>query len=219
MANMGEGLYAVDTQGLVAYMNPAAESLFGWTSAELLGRKMHDMTHYKHPDGRPFPIEECAGFQVLHQGKVLKDYDDVFIRKDGTFFPVVYSSSPLISEGKIGGLVVIFRDVTERKRADEALRQQREWLQVTLASIGDAVIATDVGGRVVFLNPVAEALTGWKQAEAEGQPLDNIFPLLSETTGQPVENPVAKVIRKGIVVGLGNHTLLVSRDGKARPIA
>src|SRR5438132_4605698 len=126
MANMGEGLYAVDTQGLVTYMNPAAESLFGWTSAELLGRKMHDLTHYRHPDGRPFPVEECAGFRVLHEGQALKDYDDVFIRKDGTFFPVVYSSSPLISEGKVAGLVVVFRDVTERKRTDEALRPQRE---------------------------------------------------------------------------------------------
>src|SRR5262249_29804549 len=71
MANMGEGLYAVDAQGFVTYMNPAAERLFGWTNAELLGQKMHDRTHYRHPDGRPFPIEEFAGFHVLHEGKAL----------------------------------------------------------------------------------------------------------------------------------------------------
>ncbi len=69
-------------------------------------------------------MEECAGFQVLHDGKVLKDYDDVFIRKDGIFFPVVYSSSPLVSEGSVAGLVVVFRDVTERKVAQELLRVQ-----------------------------------------------------------------------------------------------
>jgi PAS domain S-box-containing protein len=216
--NMGEGLYAVDTQGLVTYMNPVAESLFGWTSAELLGRKMHDMTHYKHPDGRPFPIEECAGFQVLRQGKVLKDYDDVFIRKDGTFFPIVYSSSPLVSEGKVAGLVVVFQDVTERKRADEALRQQREWLRVTLASIGDAVITTDTEGHVTYLNPVAESLTEWNQEQAQGKPLEAVFSILHEQTRKPVENPGAKVLREGVIVGLGNHTVLVAKGGTERPI-
>src|SRR5262249_11285529 len=119
-ANMGEGLYAVDTQGRVTYMNPAAEAIFGWTSAELVGRKMHDMTHYKHPDGRPFPAEECAGLRVLQDGTPLREYDDVFIRKDGSFFPVVYSSAPLVTEGRTVGLVVVFRDVTERKSAEEA---------------------------------------------------------------------------------------------------
>src|SRR5262249_21598060 len=132
----GEGLYAVDSQGLVTYVNPAAESLFGWTSAELLGRRMHDVTHYQHPDGTPFPIEECAGFKVLHEGKVLKDYDDVFIRKDGTFFPVVYSSAPLISESKVSGLVVVFRDVTERKRAEQSLRFLAD-ASTTLATLVD----------------------------------------------------------------------------------
>src|SRR5262249_41350733 len=116
-ANMGEGLYTTDTQGLVTYMNPAAENLFGWKSAELLGRRMHDVTHYQYPDGRPFPIEECAGFQALNEGKNLKDCDDVYTRRDGSLFPVVYSSAPLVSEGKVVGRVVVFRDVSDRKRA------------------------------------------------------------------------------------------------------
>jgi len=124
MTNMGEGMYTVDTQGLVTYMNPEAERLFGWKCKELLGRRMHDVTHYKHPDGSPFPIEQCAGFQVLHQGKVIKDFEDSFIRKDGSFFPVSYSSSPLRGhDGELTGLVVVFRDITERKRSEEALRR------------------------------------------------------------------------------------------------
>jgi PAS domain-containing protein len=68
VANTGEGLYTVDTQGLVTYVNPTAERLFGWTAAELLGRKMHDVTHYLHPDGTPFPAHECAGLRVLQEG-------------------------------------------------------------------------------------------------------------------------------------------------------
>src|SRR5262249_48963204 len=116
--HMAEGLYALDTQGQITYLNPAAESLFGWTSAELLGRKLHEVRRCRPPDGTPFPIEECAGFHVLTTGKPLKDYDDVFIRKDGTWFPVIYSASQLMAEGEVAGLVVVFHDVTDRTRAE-----------------------------------------------------------------------------------------------------
>jgi len=128
MANMGEGLYTLDTRGLVTYINPAAERLIGWSSAELIGRKLHDVTHYQHPDGRPFPADECAGLQVLQNGTVLSNHQDVLIRKDGTFFPVVCSSSPITSDGGIVGLVVIFRDMTAQKQAEEALHRSREEL-------------------------------------------------------------------------------------------
>lgn len=120
ISNMGEGLYTVDSQGLVTFMNPAAEKLFGWTVDQLRGRKMHDATHYKHPDGSAFPAEECAGLQVLHDGKTLANQEDVFIRRDGTFFNVIYSASPLREENEnISGLVVVFQDINERKRAEE----------------------------------------------------------------------------------------------------
>src|SRR5262249_574479 len=96
MTNMGEGLYTVDTDGLVTMMNPAAEELFCWSFEELRGKKMHDVTHYKHSDGSPFPAHECPGLQVLRKGKSLVNREDVFIRKDGTFFDVTYTSSPIL---------------------------------------------------------------------------------------------------------------------------
>jgi PAS domain S-box-containing protein len=135
MASMGEGLYTLDTRGLATYINPAAERLFGWSSEELLGRRMHDMTHYQHPDGSPFPADECAGLQVLRKGMVLSDHEDVFIRKDGTFFPVVYSSSPIAPDGDIIGLVVVFRDMTAQKEAEEALFKSREELRSLAARL------------------------------------------------------------------------------------
>jgi PAS domain S-box-containing protein len=94
----------------------------------------------------------------------------------------------------------------------------RDLLQTTLASIGDAVIATDSSAKITFLNPIAEALTGWKQAEAAGQPLDSVFKIVNERTRAAVENPAAKVLREGTVVGLANHTVLIARDGSERPI-
>src|SRR5581483_8763439 len=106
----------------------------------------------------------------------------------------------------------------ERKSTQERLNEREEWLRVTLASIGDAVIATDTEGRVTFLNGVAQALTGWRPEEAQGQPLEVVFPILNEQTRQPVENPVERVLREGVVVGLANHTILVARDGAERPV-
>ena len=156
MANMGEGLYALDTRGLVTYINPAAERLFGWSSAELLGRKMHDVTHYQHPDGTPFPADECAGLQVLQKGTVLSDYEEVFIRKDGTFFPVVYSSSPIKSGGGIVGLVVVFRDMTAQKQAEEALYRSREELRALAARLQAAHEAE----RSVLAREIHDELSG-----------------------------------------------------------
>ena len=119
MLSMGEGLFTLDYEERVTFMNPAAQRLFGWTLTEMLGRKMHNVTHHSHPDGSPFPIEECAGFAVLREGKMLTEYEDVFIRKDGSFFDVVYSSSPLRGDGKVTGVVVVFRDISDRKQAEE----------------------------------------------------------------------------------------------------
>lgn len=100
----------------------------------------------------------------------------------------------------------------------QQLRRQIEALEVTLRSIGDAVIATDVQGRVTFLNPVAERLTGWSAADARNQPFETIFRIVNEHTALPVENPVSKVLQTGGIVGLANHTVLITRDGRRVPI-
>ena len=121
--HMAEGLYTVDQDGCVTFMNPSAERLFGWSSSEIVGRKMHDVTHHHHRDGTPYPAEDCAGLQVLRQGKTLTDHADVFIRKDGSFFDVVYSSAPLRSGNRVIGLVVVFRDMTEHQQAQDTLRR------------------------------------------------------------------------------------------------
>ncbi len=105
-----------------------------------------------------------------------------------------------------------------RHQADRQLRQQREWLRVTLTSIGDAVIATDAEGRITFVNPVAESLTGWNAEQAAGQPVQCVFRIVNEQTSQAVEDPVARVLREGRAVDLANHTALVTKDGRTVPI-
>src|SRR5438445_12085213 len=90
--SMVEGLYTVDKNGAVVTMNPAAERLLGWTLSELRGKKMHEVAHYKHRDGTVFLAEDCPGLRVLRDGVLVEGQEDVFIRKDGTFFDVIYSS-------------------------------------------------------------------------------------------------------------------------------
>lgn len=102
---------------------------------------------------------------------------------------------------------------------ERALRAAEERLGVTLAAVGDAVIATDAHGRIEFMNPVAEQLTGWPAAEASGRPLPEVFRIINEETRAEVESPADRVLREGVVVGLANHTLLVARDGTERAIA
>ncbi len=108
-----------------------------------------------------------------------------------------------------------------RRRAEAhaaEARRQREQMQTTLQCIGDAVIVTDRLGRVTMMNPIAESLTGWTSSEAAGQLLSEVFQIRNEQTGAPVENPVERVLREGTIVGLGNHTVLVSKHGVERPI-
>jgi PAS domain S-box-containing protein len=95
---------------------------------------------------------------------------------------------------------------------------QQEWWRVAFASIGDAVITTDINGGITFLNPVAESLTGWTLAEAAGVPLIGVFNIVNEETRHTVENPAVRALREGVVVGLANHTLLIAKDGTERPI-
>ena len=98
------------------------------------------------------------------------------------------------------------------------LQREREWLSVTLASIGDALIATDADGRITFLNPVAEALTGWRQEDALGQPVQEVFRTLHEGTRAPGEDIVRRVLCEGRIVKLANNTALVTRDGREVPV-
>jgi PAS domain S-box-containing protein len=105
-----------------------------------------------------------------------------------------------------------------RRRAEEALRQQSEWLRITLASIGDAVVTTDADGRVTSMNAVAQALTGWSQTDALGHALADVFVIVHEDTREVVENPAIRALQTGTIIRLANHTVLLARTGEQHPI-
>ncbi len=116
-------------------------------------------------------------------------------------------------------VLLVIEDITERRIAEEMIKKSEDLIRTTLYSIGDAVITTDKQGIVQRLNPVAEHLTGWKESDAQGKPIEYIFNIINEETYNKVENPVKKVLREGVVVGLANHTLLISKYGIEAPIA
>jgi PAS domain S-box-containing protein len=126
MNTVTSGLYTIDLGGLVTYINPAAERTFGWTNAELIGKEIHNVIHYKHPDGTPFPANACPVLQILEKGIELREHQDMFIRKDGSFFPVVFSASPLKKDGKTVGIVVGFGDDTQRRAKEQALHESQK---------------------------------------------------------------------------------------------
>jgi PAS domain S-box-containing protein len=172
------------------------------------------------------------------------DYAAIYPQLAGSKVPgrraKAFWSVPLVAEGRPLGLLGVgfyeprrfspderaFVDTLALQCAQALLRasrreaedEARQWFSTTLRSIGDGVIATDERGRVTFLNPIAERLTGWQEAEALGQPLDAVFRIISERTRAVVESPVAKVLREGKVVGLANHTVLLPKVGPELPI-
>jgi PAS domain S-box-containing protein len=161
------------------------------------------------------PEEFGARIEEIYASSPPESFDLLELR-DGRVFER-FTKIQYVEERNVGR-VWSFRNITARKQAEDEVRQQREWFQVTLSSIGDAVITTDTEGNVTFLNPMAEMMTGWQSAEAAGQPLEKIFTIINEETREPAQNPVAKVLRDGTIVGLANHTGLISKDGRERSI-
>ncbi|HYO92382.1 MAG TPA: PAS domain S-box protein, partial [Pyrinomonadaceae bacterium] len=133
-------------------------------------------------------------------------------------FSLLIGSEGLIQVGVFLFVALVISSLAERARgAEQKMRLSGASLRTTLHSIGDAVISTDSQGRVTFMNPVAQALTGWTVEEAVGRALPEVFRIINEYSRQPVESPIEKVLRDGVVVGLANHTLLISRDGREIP--
>ncbi len=149
-----------------------------------------------------------------------EENDLLRLRTQGTDESVARSTSAITIGTFVSILLLMLcfgllsRELSERKRVQAALTKSEKWLSATLGSIGDAVIATDMNGAVTFMNSVAQSLTGWGLEEARSKSIDLVLNIVNEETRHPVENPVKKVFREGKVVGLADHTLLISKKGR-----
>lgn len=118
----GEGIYGVNADGGTTFVNPAAERMLGWHAEELIGRNIHGVIHHSKCDGSRYPMRHCPIYAAFRDGEVHQVDDEVFWRKDGTSFPVQYTSTPIRDQGRLVGAVVVFRDISDRKRAEDRLR-------------------------------------------------------------------------------------------------
>jgi PAS domain S-box-containing protein len=234
-APLPEPTLLVSGEGVVLAANPAAARLARLPARELAGRRL-DALVADEPDRIARYLRACSrtGEMLMGAFRFRTGEAVVRCRCDGAAVRPRSADAPALillrvrpneQEATSGRSVelnhriaLLAREIAERRRAEAELHVQRESLRVTLASIGDGVIATDPEGRVTFMNPVAEALTGWSRDDALGMPLERVFRIVHEETRQPAENPVERVLRDGQVVGLANHTALIAKDGREHPI-
>ena len=203
-----DAILSKDTDGIIQSANASAERIFGYSPAELVGKSVRILIP---PE---LQAEEDEILARVCRGERVDHFETVRITKDKRRIDISLTISPVRdASGRVIGASKIARDITEHKRLERELAAQQERLRVTLASIGDAVIACDLDGRVTYLNPSAAAMTGWPASEAAGRGLHEVFRIFDERTRAPVQNPAGLVMRSGNVVGLANHTVLVHRDG------
>ena len=151
--SLGEGVYALDRDGRVTFMNPAAQEMLGWREEELLGKDMHKIIHYQRMDGAHIGKDECPLLEVARTGVTHRSEDDVFTRKDGVLMPVSYTSSPIVTDGEIVGTVLAFRDMTETRRATAEMA-------AVLGQIADGIIMADVQGNITYINDAGQRILG-----------------------------------------------------------
>jgi len=196
--------------GYFKELNPAFEKTLGWSREELLARPFFDLVH---PDDMPATREIAARLQ---KGKEAIAVINRCRCKDGGYKWIMWNSFPLPDDGLI---FAVAHDITKRKQGEDELAREKERLSVTLRSIGDAVISTDIDGHIVLMNSVAEELTGLGLAEAGGKPLAEVLHIFNEETGEPCADPVRRVLQSGTTVSSGDSIKLVSHSGKEYIIA
>jgi diguanylate cyclase (GGDEF)-like protein/PAS domain S-box-containing protein len=206
--SIAEGVYQSGRDGRLLSVNRAFASMLGYASPEELCAVAEATALYWDPADR-------AEFtrRVESEGEI-RDAEFLMRRRDGQQIVVLENARPMRdSANRIIGYEGTIAEITERKRAEQAVFAEKERAQVTLQSIGDAVITTDAAGCIEYINPVAERLTVWSLQEARGQPIGAVLRLLDERTREPVENSLAGALGRGEVGSASDQSVLITRTG------
>ena len=197
----------------VVECNQTFEEIFRYSREELLNL---DVRHFFVAQ-EDYDLVGKIAYPIIDQ-KGSYTSEQRFKRKDGSEFWVFYGAKSIVPNHSELGTIWVVNDITERKNAESLLNAERNKARVTLSSIGDAVITTDTYGIVDYLNPVASSMVGLTLTQAMGKPLFEVFRIVNEKTNIPVASPVDRALREGVVVGLANHTVLLSHDGNSYAI-
>ncbi|KAF1080771.1 MAG: hypothetical protein GQF41_2585 [Candidatus Rifleibacterium amylolyticum] len=200
-----------DLSGRYIMANQHFCELVGKTPKEIIGKPISSFERFADSDQFNQVQKEIIRSGVITSGELA-------VSINGKKHHLLFSSKTIDWNGQ-KSILTASVDISERRQAEEALKHNEENLRVTLNSIGDAVIATDTQGMITRMNPVAERLTGWESAEAEGQSLPAVFRIVNAKTRETLESPVSQVLATGEVVALAKNSLLIARDGKEYLIA
>jgi diguanylate cyclase (GGDEF)-like protein/PAS domain S-box-containing protein len=227
LASVADAVITVDGAGRVMFLNPAAELTTGRTLADVIGQPLARIFRMIHDDSGA-PLESVYETVQRSGEKVELSNHVALINERGVRVPIECSASAIHdARGEFNGCVIIFRDVGGRRAAERALKsseesrvenaealfEEKERAQVTLNSIGDAVVSTNFWGRVTYLNIVAERMTGWSQAQASGRAVDDVFRLIDVTSRNPIATPTARAIIENRTVGIAADCMLIRCDG------
>lgn len=213
------GYQSLDIEGNFLEVNQKWLDIFGYQKEEVIGKWFGDFLQPEYKEGfrTRFPIFKAQGYIHSEFEMMRKSGEKIFIAFDGK---IGYTD-----EGAFRQTHCMLKDITVEKalssqlaESQELMEQERKLLQATLVSVGDGVITSDIQGNVQFMNPVAEKLTGWTQEEAQGHQIEEIFNIYNELTGEKSESITKLVFETGSIIGLANHTVLISKQGEKRSI-
>ncbi len=205
-----DAIGVLDSEFNVIRYNTAGYELLNKSPQEVKGRSCYQLI------GRSEPCKECAVQRSIHSKKIeqVERYEeDLDIWVNLRAYPIIND------EGEITKIIEHFQDITKYKKLNKELQNKEKDLRTTLNSIGDAVISTDLDGNIVRINPIAEELTGWSKNSALGKSINKVFDIVNANNRKKVINPVDEVLKKEKIVGLANHTVLISKEGNEYQIA
>ncbi|RZV38360.1 MAG: EAL domain-containing protein [Chromatiales bacterium] len=211
--NVVDGVYIASRDGDIIAANPALVEMLGFDDVEDLKAAGQTTVLYVNP------IDRERVFARLEAEGVVKNFEYRLRRKDGSTLVALENSRAIYDEdGKVVAHEGTITDITERKRAETRIFEEKERAQVTLQSIGDGVITTDADGNVDYINPVAQDLTGWDMRSARGTPVQDLMMIINEHTRASCENPVVRCLKEGRTITLPENSVLVTKNGDEVPI-
>jgi diguanylate cyclase (GGDEF)-like protein/PAS domain S-box-containing protein len=211
--NVIDGVYIASREGDIIAANPALVEMLGYDNAEDMKSAGKTTVLYVNP------IDRERVFARLEAEGVVKNFEYRLRRKDGSQIVVLENSRAIIDDdGQVVAHEGTITDITDRKRAETRIFEEKERAQVTLQSIGDGVITTDADGNVDYINPVAQDLTGWDMRSARGTTVTDIMMIVNQHTRATVENPVIRCLKEGRVITLAENSVLITKQGDEVPI-
>lgn len=208
----GDGIFGIDTNGRVTFVNHKATELLEWTEEELIGKSHHDLVHHTRGNGEQFPVEECPIYMAYKDGQIHFETNDIFWTRADNKFPVEYTSTPLLDNNELSGAVVVFKDISKTKKLERQL-------ELIVNSAGEGIFGLDSTGKVTFMNRAASIMLGWDLEEIIGKSHHELVhhSHLDGSHYKESECPIYMACKDGMV-HFNSNDIFWGKDGNSFPV-